>query len=548
MDLLENQFSLSLEQGGLLVAGPGVKAICLVTGKVKFSTEVREKIKFAVTRKDIEGKKKVANRQDLCSLSEDGLKFRFGFDLVVPGEYKVVVVLDTKHVLNSPLKFRVSEPFGFSKSEDTLAAVTLAVKNKMMLTAPPTLKVKCSIASPATLKDTKAASHSFPTTPPVGVSPISTPACKTLRRPSSQSGSQTSAVQVDSSLHTTSGQTPVSHLAKTSSIQGETSPPPSKNQNKNLPTPSLPLKMSQQPLLTPPALVGARAAKSSPKVPDSPLDLVGMLAAGPGTFPSLLSIREGVKEEDLHRPIGLCLLQDGSLVVASTFEDKVKLYSTSGQLTREITVPGRTFSSPSDMVALSTGHFVVRDRKGITLFTSSGNLMRRLTSWQEEGQARARCYGLAEDGEGRLVTIVEQGRGKASLFFYDLNSDKIVLKRDLADVIGQGGAGSKCRFLTHSDGKLYVTDLGLDQVYVLDCPSGRLVCKFGRSGTGLGCFQDPAGLGVDDRGNMVVADSKNHRVCLYSRDGEYVATLELSPPVRRPSGLLVDRSGLAPVL
>ena len=545
MNVLAKQFSLSLEQGGLLVAGPGGKAICLVTGEVKFSTEVKEKIKFAVTRKDIEGKKKVGNRQDLCSLSDDGLKFRFGFDLAEPGEYKVVVAFDSKHVRDSPLKFSVSEPTGASQAEDTVAAIAMAVKDKMKLTALPVLEVKYSTDSPASMKDIKSASHSFPTTPAVGDSPISTP-LKTLRRPASQ----VSAVEVGATLGSTSQRSrmPVSQMAKTSRSQDPTTPPPDSTHNKSLPKP--PLKTPQQPLQTPPALRVPRvaAATFSPKVPGCPLDLVSMLGGGPLTFNILLGIREGVKDEDLHRPIGLCLLQDGSLVVASTFEDKVKLYSGSGQLTRELSVPGRTFSRPSDMVTLSTGHFVVRDAKGITLFTSSGNLMRRLTSWQEEGQGRARCYGLAEDGDGRLVTIVEQGRGKASLLFFDLKSDKIVLRRDLADVVGQGGLGSKCRFLTHCEGKLYVTDLGLDQVYVLDCPSGRLVCKFGRSGTGPGCFQDPAGLGVDDRGNMVVADSKNHRLCLYSREGEYVATLETSPPVRRPSGLLVDRSDLAPVL
>ena len=63
--------------------------------------------------------------------------------------------------------------------------------------------------------------------------------------------------------------------------------------------------------------------------------------------------------------------------------------------------------------------------------------------------------------------------------------------------------------------------------------------KFGASGKGPGCFNDPAGLGVDGQGNMVrgwwvlyqgwsnccctsvqvVADSRNHRVCVYSKDG-----------------------------
>ena len=64
---------------------------------------------------------------------------------------------------------------------------------------------------------------------------------------------------------------------------------------------------------------------------------------------------------------------------------------------------------------------------------------------------------------------------------------------------------------------------------------------FGTTGDGPGCFNDPAGLGVDEEGNMVVADSKNHRVCLFTKEGKFVSNLKLSPKVRRPSGLLLDR-------
>ena len=100
---------------------------------------------------------------------------------------------------------------------------------------------------------------------------------------------------------------------------------------------------------------------------------------------------------------------------------------------------------------------------------------------------------------------------------------------------------SKCRFLTFCRGLLYVTDLGLDQVYIFDA-SANLLRVFGCTGVGPGCFQDPAGLGVDGEGNMVVADSKNHRLCLYNKEGVFVSNLKLSPPVKRPSGLLVDRA------
>ena len=41
-------------------------------------------------------------------------------------------------------------------------------------------------------------------------------------------------------------------------------------------------------------------------------------------------------------------------------------------------------------------------------------------------------------------------------------------------------------------------------------------------------------------GNMVVADSRNHRLCLYSQEGKFLCKVKLSPETRRPSGVVLD--------
>ena len=65
--------------------------------------------------------------------------------------------------------------------------------------------------------------------------------------------------------------------------------------------------------------------------------------------------------------------------------------------------------------------------------------------------------------------------------------------------------------------------------------------RFGKSGSGPGCFSDPAGLGVDGLGNMVVADSRNHRLCVFSPQGKFLGQPKL-PEVRRPSGLVLGHN------
>ena len=86
------QFSLSLGSKEPLVAKNGASAVCLVTSAtLQFATDIREKIRFAVTRRTgpDQVKQKVANRQDLCCLSQDQKQFKFGFDLESSGIYKV---------------------------------------------------------------------------------------------------------------------------------------------------------------------------------------------------------------------------------------------------------------------------------------------------------------------------------------------------------------------------------------------------------------------------------------------------------------------------
>ena len=266
-----------------------------------------------------------------------------------------------------------------------------------------------------------------------------------------------------------------------------------------------------------------------------PLDLVARLAADPAPFPGVHAIKEGVQDADLHRPIGLCKLQDGSLVVASTFENKVKVFNPDGQFVKLASLPDRPFERPSDMVALANGEFVVRDAGGVHIFSKSGSFQRRLNI------GNGRSYGLAQDSAGNLVTIQEGKKGQAAaLLFIQLGGDQVVRRRDLGDLVGEEVWLSKCRFLTHCRGKLYVTDLGLDKIYVINSASGKVDIVFGSSGGGPGCFSDPAGLGVDGVGGMIIADSKNHRVCLFSQDGSFVTVVPLDPSVRRPSGLLVD--------
>ncbi len=56
-----------------------------------------------------------------------------------------------------------------------------------------------------------------------------------------------------------------------------------------------------------------------------------------------------------------------------------------------------------------------------------------------------------------------------------------------------------------------VCEKGGGHVSILS-PSGKKIRSFGTSGSGPGQFKYPHGIAVDGEGNVLVADSDNHRI------------------------------------
>merc|ERR1712096_294500 len=418
---LPHQYQLVLTSptSNLMVASVTNKAICTVTTNQEFTEKIQANIKFSIKNKEC--KETVPYCKEECKLSENKKSFQICFLVQKPGVYMVTVLLYDQHVTDSPLMLMVSdEEMVTEKNEQpTIPSENIVMKEE------PFTQLKCpspriqSLKQSATVTDGKMPNAvSVPTTTfesSLAPSPVA-------------------------SIERSSPPTTNSKVTRTSLI--------TTNSNSSLPQPT---PTSRQP-------------PSTSTLPPGPLNLSHILSGGKLTGLRVLGIEEGAKPESLHKPIGMCLLQNGNIVVASTFEDK----------------------------------------------------------------------------EGRLVTIVETRRQKKTdLLFFDLETGKLARRIEMEDIIADKSR-SKCRFLTYQLGKLHITDLGLDCVYILD-PATINVRVFGSTGSGLGQLSDPAGLVVDTVGNMIVADSKNHRLCLYDMEGKFICNLSLSTEARRPSGVVLDK-------
>lgn len=69
-------------------------------------------------------------------------------------------------------------------------------------------------------------------------------------------------------------------------------------------------------------------------------------------------------------------------------------------------------------------------------------------------------------------------------------------------------------------GNLYVADTKNHRIEVFG-PGGEFLRQFGRKGSGEGELNEPCGLGVDAEGEIFVADTWNHRIVRFAPDGQF---------------------------
>jgi len=99
---------------------------------------------------------------------------------------------------------------------------------------------------------------------------------------------------------------------------------------------------------------------------------------------------------------------------------------------------------------------------------------------------------------------------------------------------------SKCWYLTAAGSELHITDFGLGKVYRVN-RDGNAQTAFGYLGTREGQLSRPAGILLDDRGNVLVSDSKNQRLQVFSAAGDFVKVVASLPS--KPFGLVRQDCG-----
>ena len=75
-------------------------------------------------------------------------------------------------------------------------------------------------------------------------------------------------------------------------------------------------------------------------------------------------------------------------------------------------------------------------------------------------------------------------------------------------------------------------------------PEGEKLRSFGSYGSGHGQFDNPRGVAVDDDGNILVVDEKNHRIQIFTIDGKFISTIgkqrNMNLQFNEPTGIAIN--------
>ena len=145
-------------------------------------------------------------------------------------------------------------------------------------------------------------------------------------------------------------------------------------------------------------------------------------------------------------------------------------------------------------------------------FDKAGNVLSEWKSAGSEDGQFAEPGSIASNSSGHIVVA-------------DVGHHRIQRLTSEGQFVSMGGYATwygVCGLATDASGNLYIAWQGSDEIQKYD-PDGKLICRWGSTGSGDGQFQCPVAIAVGPSGNVYVADTWNCRVQKFTSNGTFLA-------------------------
>ena len=214
-------------------------------------------------------------------------------------------------------------------------------------------------------------------------------------------------------------------------------------------------------------------------------------------------------EVAVGRPEGICLLKDGRIAIADTHYHRIVYFDRNGKLLGmfggEGEGPGQ-FIYPVDLVE--------DDRQNLYICEYGGH--DRVQKFGPDGKF-VTAFGSFGAAEGQFQRPSGLAWRDGKLYVADALNNRISIFEDTGKYLGAlGGAQPPQLLLPYdiclaSDGAFYLVEYGAGRVTRLSL-DGKVLGRFGSSGSEKGRFATPWGLTVDSQMHVLVADTGNRRI------------------------------------
>lgn len=234
---------------------------------------------------------------------------------------------------------------------------------------------------------------------------------------------------------------------------------------------------------------------------------------------------------------GLSITTSGDILVTDFGQDMVRLYDPEGDLKVILNILPR--DEPTNALRLNNGTFLAACKDGLKLFSQQGEFVRRVEQSVESPQ------GLAKTKTGHIFVTDRQATGSMVhiLSCTDLECLHTIIGGTRAPMFTQAWYAT-----VDHESSIIISDCCEHSVKVIT-PQGLLVHEFGGKGCQPGQFFSPAGMCVDSYGHIIVADTCNNRVQMFSNTGEFLAVIVSSDDgIKAPTDLDIDKNGHLVVL
>ena len=221
---------------------------------------------------------------------------------------------------------------------------------------------------------------------------------------------------------------------------------------------------------------------------------------------------KGKEQGQFDMPCGIAVNDKSrTLAVADVDNKRVQIFGFDGNFLREIALEARTtsvaFTESGDLLSI-----VESDDNKVTLYlyTECGQFIRYIS----DEHVKEPWY-ISVGSDGRIITCDHKDKT-----INVLSSDG----KNLLQLFSSPGCDAEPWFVVYQQDKFFVSYVTANRVMVFN-DAGEYLYDIGSKGSGDGQFLGATGLAIDKFNRLIVCDTGNRRLQLFTLDGKYVAKL-----------------------